>query len=116
MKLIRTLIDLDPEGTTQLEGFVIDGFHGMYVHDGVLWLTRVKQSSGLTRYVTAGTTESLVLARGIERDADAAVLELLADLNKSTAFELLAFKVLNCKARGGIEFDLVEEKGGALYG
>lgn len=113
MKLIRTLIDLDLEGTTQVEGFVIDGFHGMYVLDGVLWMTRVKQSNSLTNYVITGNTESLVLSRGIKRDTDAVVLELLAELNKRNAFEFLAFSVFNCKQRGGIRLDLVEEKGEA---
>lgn len=112
MKLVRTLIDLDAGGTTQVEGFVIDSFHGMYVLDGVLWMTHVRQSKGLTHYVTAPNTESLVLARDIERDADAVVIELLAKLREDSAFRFLSYSVLNCKQRSGLELDLVEHKGG----
>lgn len=110
-ELKRATIELNAGGSETTAGLVLNAFHCFYLRDGVLYLDGVKQADDLRNYRVTGHFPPLVLARGIDRELNAVVIELLAELRHGTAFDLLAFGVRTCPTRGGLELDLIREKG-----
>ncbi|MNJ60317.1 hypothetical protein D3C77_560390 [compost metagenome] len=110
-ELKRATIELNADGTESVAGLVHNAFHCFYVRDGVLYMDSVNQAPGLRSYRVTGHFAPLVLSRGVVRDLEAVVVELLAALKRSTAFNLLAFAVRNAANRGGLELDLINGKG-----
>lgn len=110
-ELKRATIELDAAGINTVSGLVFNAFHCFYYRGDALYMDAVNQSPDLRYYRVVGRHEPLVIARGVKRDLDAVVTDLIAALKRNTAFDLLAFGVCNARNRGGLELDLIHEMG-----